>query len=201
MKDSHSLEVLRAETLGTAEEFVSYLNTIETQAKSVAQLFEKLSPFSGRGRSRAKRTTVEQIIDDAVRLLSGRLAEASIQVALPAGETRITVRDEDMAGIFVNLIDNAIYWLSTVKHSDRRIAFSIETNNDTIAIIVSDNGPGIEERDREKIFQPYVSRKPDGVGLGLTIAGELAVEYGGSLELVSDGPLDGATFLVRLQSL
>jgi C4-dicarboxylate-specific signal transduction histidine kinase len=48
---------------------------------------------------------------------------------------------------------------------------------------------------REHIFDPYFSTKPDGVGLGLTIAGEIINEYyAGSLELIESGPLPGATF-------
>ncbi|MFN7014803.1 MAG: hypothetical protein ACK4ON_11105, partial [Bacteroidia bacterium] len=44
------------------------------------------------------------------------------------------------------------------------------------------------------IFDPYFSGRPDGIGLGLTIVGELVAEYNGDFLLMKDGPLDGATF-------
>ena len=65
-------------------------------------------------------------------------------------------------------------------------------------IIVSDDGPGVPEEHTRAIFDPYFSLKPDGVGLGLTIAGETATELGGGLDLLADGPLGGATFRVKL---
>jgi C4-dicarboxylate-specific signal transduction histidine kinase len=52
---------------------------------------------------------------------------------------------------------------------------------------------------RDYIFDPYFSTKPDGIGLGLTIAGEIATEYNGSLDLVTPGLLPGANFRVLLR--
>ena len=67
-------------------------------------------------------------------------------------------------------------------------------------IVFSDSGPGVAEDVRDRIFDPYFSTKPEGVGLGLTIAGETAAEYNGSLELVAGGPLPGATFRISLKN-
>ena len=65
----------------------------------------------------------------------------------------------------------------------------------------SDSGPGVKTEVRDIIFDPYFSTKPDGVGLGLTIAGEIISEYyGGALELLDSGPLPGATFRITLRS-
>jgi hypothetical protein len=66
-----------------------------------------------------------------------------------------------------------------------------------VVIMFCDSGPGVSEEDREHIFEPYFSTKPDGVGLGLSIAGEIVAEYDGDLELV-DGPLPGACFRITL---
>ena len=68
-----------------------------------------------------------------------------------------------------------------------------------VEVLFSDSGPGVEPESREHIFDPYYSTKPDGVGLGLTIAGEIINEYyAGSLELIENGPLPGATFRIVL---
>jgi signal transduction histidine kinase len=65
-------------------------------------------------------------------------------------------------------------------------------------IRVTDNGPGVPERARERLFQPFAgSGRPDGAGLGLAIARELAQGHGGDLTLVSTGP-KGTTFELRL---
>jgi len=63
---------------------------------------------------------------------------------------------------------------------------------------VSDNGPGLPERSRERLFLPFAgSSRPDGAGLGLAIARELAQGHGGDLTLIDSGPT-GTTFELRL---
>ena len=52
----------------------------------------------------------------------------------------------------------------------------------------------MEETDEKSIFDPYYSTKPDGIGLGLTIDDEIISDYDGSLLLINNGPLEGATF-------
>lgn len=71
---------------------------------------------------------------------------------------------------------------------------------DHVDILFSDSGPGVPPEHRELIFEPYFSTKPDGVGLGLSIVGEIVSDYyEGALELLKSGPLKGANFLITLR--
>jgi len=99
----------------------------------------------------------------------------------------------DLQLIFVNLIQNSMFWLQERKEG-RRIKVLVTPRGSFTDIVFSDNGPGVEPEHHEAIFNPYFSRKPDGIGLGLTIVGELVTESGGTLALVDDGPLGGASF-------
>jgi signal transduction histidine kinase len=67
-----------------------------------------------------------------------------------------------------------------------------------ITVSVTDDGPGIPETDRERIFEPLVTTKPDGTGLGLPIARRIARAHGTEVE-VESAPGAGATFSVRLR--
>ena len=111
----------------------------------------------------------------------------------------VTADEAEMQQIFVNLLDNAIYWLQKKPMENRAIQVEARRTDAGAEVVFSDSGPGIPEEVRDYIFDPYFSTKPDGVGLGLTIAGETAAEYDGSLELVSSGLLPGATFRVMLR--
>jgi C4-dicarboxylate-specific signal transduction histidine kinase len=69
-----------------------------------------------------------------------------------------------------------------------------------VDILFADSGPGIAKANRAAIFEPYFSTKPDGVGLGLVIAGEIVRDYyEGELELLDTGPLPGAAFRIKLR--
>ena len=68
---------------------------------------------------------------------------------------------------------------------------------DGIAISVSDNGPGIDGKNREKIFEPFFTSRPDGTGLGLAIVRQTIEEHHGSIT-VDTGRRGGARFTIQL---
>jgi signal transduction histidine kinase len=189
---------------GTDEAFqgriVNRFKVITDQTEMLALLFKRLAPFSGRRRGRPIQTTIEQLIRDSFGLYEKRLRDLKVSPDLPSGETTVTTDPSEMQMIFVNLLDNSLYWLERVPDKNRRIAVQVRSGPLGLEIIFSDSGPGVPEEVRDRIFDPYFSTKSDGVGLGLTIAGETAAEYDGSLELVANGPLPGATFRVTLRN-
>ena len=91
--------------------------------------------------------------------------------------------------VFVNLVDNAIFWLS---QQNPRLERNIELDERNGTLLVSDNGPGVDVRDREAIFEFGFSRKPGGRGMGLHIGRENLRRIGFDLQLI-DGA-GGAIF-------
>lgn len=175
------------------------LSMIAQQVEVLSALFRRLAPFSGRKRGRPSEVSIEEIISDTFALLSKSIEDLHVDVKLPTGKTVVTVDQAEMQQIFVNLLDNSLYWLGKIPEDQRKIRVEVSAQNEELVILFSDSGPGVPEDIRDRIFDPYFSAKPDGVGLGLTIAGETALEYNGALELVSGGPLPGATFRATLR--
>ena len=66
-----------------------------------------------------------------------------------------------------------------------------------MAIIVADNGPGVPEEDREKVFTPFYSNREEGTGLGLAISSRIVESYGGQI-LLYERPAGGAQFTALL---
>ncbi|MCY4392006.1 MAG: ATP-binding protein [Chloroflexi bacterium] len=94
--------------------------------------------------------------------------------------------------VFVNLIDNAIFWLRD-QEAPRTIRLDIEGD----AMVVADNGPGIATEDRDAIFELGFTRKPGGRGLGLYISRDVLNRVGYEL-IVGDSPYgEGTAFTVR----
>ena len=145
---------------------------------------------------------LEQVIADAFSVLETEIAAVGVQVSLPETSTQVTVDQAEIQEVMVNMLQNSLYWLRRVPQDHRKVAVCVRRKSaDEAEIVFSDSGPGVEAAVRDAIFDPYFSTKPDGVELGLTIAGEIINEYyAGDLELLDSGPLPGATFRITLRT-
>jgi signal transduction histidine kinase len=177
------------------------LSTIQDQHDVLATVFRRIEPFGGRRRGRPAEVTVEEVLADSFGVLESDVRRTGTVVALPQTETKVTVDRAELQEVIVNLIDNSLYWLQDVPKDDRKIEVIVERDGSgAVQITFSDSGPGVPDDAQEHIFDPYYTRKPDGVGLGLSIAGEIVDEYyGGDLELLAKGPLPGASFRITLR--
>ena len=174
------------------------VNEIQTIRKEFAQLFKRIEPFGGRKRGRPETITIEDAISNIFILNKDELSKSNITYKLPDTRHRVTIDESELGLIFMNLIQNSIYWLNTIK-LPRRIEVNIIDESDGLSIIFSDNGPGIKHEIEDRIFEPYFSTKPDGIGLGLAIIGELMADYNGELALI-ESMIGGASFKLKFKS-
>jgi signal transduction histidine kinase len=130
-----------------------------------------------------------------------RLAEHEIALNCDiAAADRVNADPDQLHRILANLLRNA---REAIEHQEGRkttgrISVSLSRTGDASLVRVTDNGPGVPERARERLFQPFAgSGRPDGAGLGLAIARELAQAHGGDLTLAQTGP-KGSIFELRL---
>jgi signal transduction histidine kinase len=130
-----------------------------------------------------------------------RLAEDGVRLVneVRPGD-QVNADPDQLHRILVNLMRNS---REAIEHQGERaepgvIRVSLGQLDGTSVIRLSDNGPGVPERARERLFQAFAgSTRPEGAGLGLAIARELALGHGGDLALAESGP-QGATFELRL---
>ena len=130
-----------------------------------------------------------------------RLAEHGVTLVSTVGQAEQVRADPDqLHRILANLLRNA---REAIEHQEGRrragrISVSLARGPDARIVRIADNGPGVPERVRERLFQPFAgSGRPDSAGLGLAIARELAQAHGGDLTLAATGP-KGSTFELRL---
>lgn len=95
--------------------------------------------------------------------------------------------------VFVNLVDNALYWLADYPGSERRVTLDATADG---AMVVRDTGPGVSPRDREAIFDVGFTRKPGGSGYGLHVARRALSDDGWRLELAAPAAGRGAEFVI-----
>ena len=117
---------------------------------------------------------------------------------------KINVVPQDIGRVILNLINNAFYAVSekskqNISGYEPTVIVSTKKLNDKIEIKVSDNGNGIPESIKEKIFQPFFTTKPtgSGTGLGLSLSYDIIKAHGGELKVeTKEG--EGTEFIIQL---
>ena len=180
------------------KEITEQLSNINEGRKVLAQLFKRIAPFGGRKRGRPTDIILENAIANVFALYKNELMKLNIGYILPTSQNEVRIDEGELQMIFVNLLQNAMYWLETID-TERKIQIDVGRTDTELSIVFSDNGPGIKEEHQQIIFDPYFSTRTDGVGLGLTIVGELVTEYDGDFTLIDNGLLNGATFKITFR--
>jgi len=178
-----------------------HFDTVSKQSRVANDVVRRVEPFGGRRRGRPKELAIEAAIADAVALLEPDIKAVGAEVSLPVTSTSVTVDGTELQEVIVNLLNNSLYWLRRVPKSKREIAIDVVRNRDrSLSVIVEDSGPGVNEEYHDSIFEPYFTTREGGVGLGLSIAGEIVSDfYGGELALLPPADLGGARFMATLR--
>ena len=124
-----------------------------------------------------RRTSVDlgSIIEDVTRPLRGEMEDQKIVVAPPPHPFRIEADEKMLRQVVFNIILNSLQAMNDGGH----IAITTGTAEDGAWIEIRDDGPGIAEAHREKIFQPYyTTREKEGSGLGLAIVRQIVLAHG-----------------------
>ena len=136
-----------------------------------------------------------------------------IRWEVPDDGIEVAVDRQMLRRVLVNLVRNAV---QAIRDGNERkstagteldvpvgdvlghVVVSAEREGDGARIVVEDDGPGIADSVRGRIFDPYFTTKADGTGLGLAIVKKVVVEHGGEIEATASRRLGGARFVLRL---
>lgn len=182
------------------------LKSIVSLTSKIGAITAELRCYARRGsqsisRISTARISVDDVIDGVELLIGERIRAAGtcfqvlkkddIPLHVKAGRVRLEQ-------VIVNLLQNA----SEAVHGlpSPTIEMLVVSDVKYVYITISDNGPGIEKEIEKKIFTPFFTTKPDGVGIGLGIANDIMNEFGGSIKTTSS-PLGGAALKITLQKL
>lgn len=201
-----NLDLMR-ETLGPqAAPVQAELQLLDQQVERmrliVTQLLQYARPTEYAGYVEA--VDVNRVLDNSLVLVGHLLARTRIEVVRELhANVRVGINRQELQQVVINLLINAlqampeggVLRLRTRDREDGRAGVLLE---------ISDSGPGLTERVRERLFRPFFTTKNDGNGLGLWISVGLVERYGGSIEGLNRRELGedvaGATFRVWLLS-
>ena len=182
------------------EDLQDCMNEIANETQRAAEIIRELrnlvrSKFedrSARDLNDIVRQTRPLILADA------RVHQASVHFDTTEGLPPVLVEAVQIQQLLLNLTRNALEAVETSADGGREIHIATSaTEAGDVELSVMDNGPGIDPKVEQEMFEPFVSTKPSGTGLGLAISRTIAQNHGGQL-LVRPGASGGACFALRL---
>jgi C4-dicarboxylate-specific signal transduction histidine kinase len=144
-------------------------------------------------------TDLAEVLRLSLRLVSAELMRcASLELDVTCAP-KVRASPTKLGQVVLNLIVNAMQAVATRPRTENVISVRLRTEDAWSVLEVADNGPGVSDDDRQRIFDPFFTSKPGvGTGLGLAISRRIIEEIGGSLVAGRDERLGGASFVVRL---
>jgi two-component system nitrogen regulation sensor histidine kinase NtrY len=168
-----------------------------TIVKQVEELKGMVNEFSNFARMPASQPTpnhLNEIIRETLALFQGFQKQVHFEF-VPSELPVLNVDRDQMKRVMINLVKNS---LAAIENGGEiKIQTSYNPKLQTVHLEVSDDGCGIPDEDKERLFEPYFSTKKSGTGLGLTIVNAIISDHNGYIR-VRDNKPKGTTFLIEL---
>ncbi len=168
--------------------------TIIKEVEDLKRLVDEFSRFGMMPEINKTLTPMPTIIDEVVNLYKGYKG-VEINVSIPEENPPVELDGEQFKRVMKNIFDNAIDAISHEGRIDVKLQFDVPSNR--VYIDIADNGPGIRDEDKEKLFLPYFSTKKHGTGLGLAIADRIIAEHRGNIRIRDNEP-KGTVFTIAI---
>ncbi len=166
------------------EEILSSLNTILDEVQHLQSMVDSFSQFARMPMPSPKRFNLKDLFYQLKDLYGNLHKDLSLEIIINEDLPEIWADKELLRRALVNLIDNSI---EACKFKGK-ITLSAEIKGEEVFIFVIDEGPGIPENIKEKIFQPYISTKGRGSGMGLSIVDRIVKDHGGKIKFEDNSP-------------
>lgn len=155
------------------------------EAQRAADVVRRLRDFFRTGTTRLEAIEVRELLAIARRIALQLAGPHAITVETEGSETlpSLFIDRLQMELVFRNLLSNAIESIISARLQDGRVNITAQRYGESqVRFVVSDSGPGILPARRPGLFEPFVSGKPTGMGLGLAVSRAIAEAHGGTLE-------------------
>jgi two-component system NtrC family sensor kinase len=168
------------------------------EIQKIDDLISDLLDFSTEKKSaRVTEYDLVGIVDETIDYIKGKLGLARRNIVIEKNYDRESVMMigdvKQLRQLFTNLVTNGCQ----AMNSEGILRVEIHPDGDTVSVVITDTGKGIHPDDIQKIFDPFVTNKETGTGLGLPISKKIVEEHNGSLNVTSRLS-EGSTFTVTL---
>jgi C4-dicarboxylate-specific signal transduction histidine kinase len=165
-------------------EFNDALIDIAEDARRATQTIDRLKALLRKGHTERVAVEINALIDDVLGLLRGDMRAKNIAVCFTVGEMLPSVLGDpiQLRQVILNVVVNAAEAIALAADGPREIR--IDTSRPMpglVAVAIRDSGVGVKESELERIFEHFVSTKPQGLGMGLAISRSIVEAHGGRI--------------------
>ena len=181
----------------------TFQEKLSSRLRDLEQQVNDMLLFSKSGNEQVvKSLSVNELINDSVQSMDALITKANAQVNinLSGDDNPILANKNALTGAIQNLVHNALQATDSTKVEQPIINIQVYSQNDAVYISVKDNGPGINSKNIEKIFEPFYTSSSKGTGLGLAVVKSVVEAHQGEVNYLSQ-PGEGAHFCLKLPLL
>ncbi|MEL6448636.1 MAG: PAS domain S-box protein [Pseudomonadota bacterium] len=176
----------------------SAFERIAQQARRAGDVIRKLRSLATRGETQAERLDVDSVIRGLLTLVEIDLRHTGVRLHLSLAANRVVLADRvQIEQVLLNFVRNAIEVCGDLPGERRVLTIATREVGDAVRVEVADLGPGIDAALKSRLFDPFVSGKASGMGMGLSISKTIIEAHGGSIG-VDDRQPEGAVFWFTL---
>ncbi|MGH7264386.1 MAG: ATP-binding protein [Candidatus Rokuibacteriota bacterium] len=167
--------------------------TIIGEVEGLRRLVDEFSRFARMPTLAPRPTDLHRLLDAVVALYAETHPALTLRTEFADDVPPLEADGDHLKRAVLNLLDNAV----EAGASEVTIATSRDGGGGRVRVVVADNGPGIAQEARDKLFEPHFSTKTTGMGLGLPIVHQIALDHGGQV-WVEDNQPKGSRFVIEL---
>lgn len=171
------------------------LTNVVSEAKRAGSVVEGIRALSRKEALHPELLDFNALLEEALLILSFELARSRIGLSMDLDSTLEPVRVDrtQLQQVVINLVMNAAQALGQISTRARQIRISSKADGTMVLVTISDNGPGVPDEIRSRLFEAFTTSRREGTGLGLSVCASIVKRHGGTIwNGETDGP--GAVF-------
>jgi two-component system sensor kinase FixL len=186
-------------TSGKQEQLQRALTRIGDQTDRARQIAQRIREFVKKGETRMRAENLSQVINEIVDLTEVSVRQEGLRITTHIDPTASVAEIDKVQvhQVMFNLMRNAIEAMQGQSRPELAVV-TRPTEGGMLEISIADRGPGLPDEVREKLFQPFVTTKPTGMGIGLSVCHGIIQTHGGRL-WAEDNPGGGTVFRFTLR--
>jgi two-component system sensor kinase FixL len=203
LSNAQAASRMMAQGTDTPEEIQEILSDIIAEDKRAGEVIRRMRGLHKKGEVRAEPLDLAEIAGEVVRLLHSDLLSRGVTVSteFEKGLPRVQGDRVQIVQVLLNLITNGCDAMDERSSEDRVLLLrAARQNGDLVQVSVADNGSGIDPAELERMFEPFVTTKSTGLGLGLAVCRTIVGAHGGRIWATNNADR-GAAFHFTLPAI